>query len=47
MATEKDTQNLYDRIAALQAEVSKRLESQILTNPGLADVLNRQISTLR
>ncbi len=46
MATERDTQNLYDRIAALQAELSKRLESQILTNPQLADVLNRQIDDM-
>jgi hypothetical protein len=46
MATEKDYQDLYDRIAALQAEMAKRLESQILTNPPLADVLNRNVDDM-
>src|SRR5471030_1286044 len=46
MATERNYQDLYDRIAALQAEMAKRLESQILTNQPLAEVLNRNVDDM-
>ena len=37
MATEKDYQNLYDRIAALREQVASRLSSDLISNPQLAD----------
>src|SRR5947209_14538298 len=46
MATEKDYQQLYDRIAALRETVSGRLASDLIQNPGLADALTKQIDDM-
>src|ERR1700740_330357 len=37
MATEKDYQGLYDRIAALREQVTDRLSADLSANPELAD----------
>jgi len=39
MATQDETQSLYDRIAALRETVTNRLSSSLVQNPQLADVL--------
>jgi hypothetical protein len=46
MATEKNYQGLYDRIAALRDQVTSRLGSDLITNPQLADALNKQIDDM-
>jgi hypothetical protein len=46
MATERDYQGLYDRIAALRDQVTSRLASDLITNPQLADALTKQIDDL-
>jgi hypothetical protein len=46
MATEKDYQSLYDRIAALREQVTSRLASNLIANPQLADALTKQIDDL-
>jgi hypothetical protein len=46
MATQDETQSLYDRIAALRETVTSRLSSSLVQNPQLADVLVRQIDDL-
>lgn len=46
MATEKDYQNLYDRIAALREQVTSRLAADLVSNPQLADALTKQIDDL-
>jgi hypothetical protein len=46
MATEKDIQQLYDRIAALRETVTKRLGVDLITNPQLADALTKQIDDM-
>src|ERR1700741_5066822 len=46
MATERDYQSLYDRIAALRDTVTSRLASDLITNPQLADALTKQIDDL-
>src|SRR5215813_13730094 len=46
MATEKDYQGLYDRIAALREQVTSRLASDLVSNPQLADVLTKQIDDM-
>jgi hypothetical protein len=46
MATERDYQSLYDRIAALRDTVTSRLASDLISNPQLADALNKQIDDL-
>jgi hypothetical protein len=46
MATEKDYQSLYDRIAALRETVTGRLSADLITNPQLADALNKQIDDM-
>src|SRR5579863_6360967 len=46
MATEKDYQALYDRIAALRETVTNRLSADLITNPQLADALNKQIDDM-
>jgi hypothetical protein len=43
MATQRDFQGLYDRIAALRNTVASRLASDLITNPQLADALTKQI----
>src|SRR5262244_1579168 len=46
MATEKDYQGLYDRIAALRDQVTSRLAADLITNPQLADALTKQIDDM-
>jgi hypothetical protein len=46
MATERDYQGLYDRIAALREQVASRLSSDLISNPQLADALTKQIDDL-
>jgi hypothetical protein len=46
MATEKDYQSLYDRIAALRETVTGRLSADLITNPQLADALTKQIDDM-
>ncbi len=46
MATEKDYQSLYDRIAALRETVTNRLSADLISNPQLADALNKQIDDM-
>jgi hypothetical protein len=46
MATERDYQALYDRIAALRDTVTGRLSSDLISNPQLADALTKQIDDL-
>jgi hypothetical protein len=46
MATEREYQSLYDRIAALRATVTSRLGADLITNPQLADALTKQIEDM-
>jgi hypothetical protein len=46
MASEKDYQSLYDRIAALREQVTSRLGADLISNPQLADALNKQIDDM-
>src|ERR1700744_3079229 len=46
MASAKDYQGLYDRIAALREQVTGRLSSDLISNPQLADALTKQIDDL-
>src|SRR5215475_10526624 len=46
MATERDYQGLYDRIAALRDQVTSRLASDLIANARLADALNNQIDDM-
>jgi hypothetical protein len=46
MATEREYQSLYDRIAALRDTVTSRLASDLITNPQLADALTKQIDDM-
>src|SRR3984893_16490757 len=46
MATERDYQGLYDRVAALRDQVTSRLASDLITNPQLADALTKQIDDM-
>ena len=46
MATEKDYQSLYDRIAALREQVAGRLSADLISNPQLADALTKQIDDM-
>src|SRR5690242_1794924 len=46
MATEKDYQSLYDRVAALCETVTARLSADLITNPQLADALTKQIDDM-
>jgi hypothetical protein len=46
MATEKDYQGLYDRIAALRERVTSNLSADLIANPQLADALTKQIDDL-
>jgi hypothetical protein len=44
--TERDSQSLHDRIAALRATVADRLSADLISNPGLADALTKQIDDM-
>src|SRR5580700_12208332 len=46
MATGKEYQGLYDRIAALREQVASRLSSDLISNPQLADALTKQIDDM-
>lgn len=46
MATHKEHQSLYDRIAALRETVTSRLSSDLISNPQLADALTKQIDDM-
>jgi hypothetical protein len=46
MATGKEYQGLYDRIAALREQVTSRLSSDLISNPQLADALTKQIDDM-
>src|SRR5882672_7823980 len=46
MATEKDYQSLYDRVAALRDTVTSRLAADLISNPQLADSLTKQIDDM-
>ena len=46
MATQKEIQQLYDRIAALRETVTQRLGVDLITNPQLADALSKQIDDM-
>jgi hypothetical protein len=46
MATEKEYQGLYDRIAALRETVAGRLGADLISNPQLADALTKQIDDM-
>jgi hypothetical protein len=46
MATERNYQSLYDRIAALRETVTSRLSADLISNPQLADALNKQIDDM-
>jgi len=46
MATEKEYQSLYDRIAALREQVTNKLSADLISNPQLADALTKQIDDM-
>ena len=46
MATEKDYQSLYDRIAALREQVASKMSADLVSNPQLADAITKQIDDL-
>jgi hypothetical protein len=46
MATEQDYQDLLDRVGALRGELARRLGSDLIANPQLADALVKQIDDL-
>jgi hypothetical protein len=46
MATERDYQSLFDRVAALRDTVTSRLAADLISNPQLADALTKQIDDL-
>jgi hypothetical protein len=46
MASLKDYQNLYDRVAALREQVTNNLSADLVANPQLADALTKQIDDL-
>jgi hypothetical protein len=46
MATEREYQNLYDRIAALRDTVTNRLAPDLISNPQLADTLTKRIDDM-
>jgi hypothetical protein len=46
MATEKEYQSLFDRVAALREQVANNLSADLVSNPQLADALTKQIDDL-
>lgn len=46
MASEKDYQSLYDRIAALRDKVASNLSGELIANPQLADTITKQIDDM-
>src|SRR5271168_3173023 len=46
MATQKEYQDLLDRVAALREQVTDNLSADLVANPQLADALTKQIDDL-
>src|SRR5260370_39869700 len=46
MATERDYQSLYERIAALREKMASQLSSELIQTPQLADALVKKIDDL-
>jgi hypothetical protein len=46
MASERDYQNLYDRVAALRERVASDLSGELIGNPQLADAITKQIDDM-
>jgi hypothetical protein len=46
MATEKEYQGLYDRVAGLREELTRRLGTELISNPQLGDALVQQVDDL-
>lgn len=46
MATEREYQELYDRIAALRETLGNRLAADLIQNPQLADALTKQLDDM-
>jgi hypothetical protein len=46
MATERDYQDFFDRLAALEESAADSLASQLIQHPELADDLNRQLEAM-
>jgi hypothetical protein len=46
MASERDYQSLYDRIAALREKVTSNLSGELIANPQLADAITKQIDDM-
>lgn len=46
MANERDYQSLFDRVAALRAQLASQLGADLIQNPQLADALVKQIDDL-
>jgi hypothetical protein len=46
MSNERDYQGILDRIAALREQVTNQLAGQLITNPQLADALNKQFEDM-
>jgi hypothetical protein len=46
MASEKDYQSLYDRVAALRDKVASNLSGELIANPQLADAITKQIDDM-
>jgi hypothetical protein len=46
MATQRDYQSLFDRVAALREQVANNLSADLVSNPQLADALTKQIDDL-
>ena len=46
MATERESRELYDRIATLRETVTAQLASELIQNPQLAELLNKQIEDM-
>ena len=47
MANEKEYQHLLDRLAALRETMTDQLSADLITNPALADALNKQIDDMQ
>jgi hypothetical protein len=47
MTTEQEYQSFQDRLAGLQEEVTRRLSSDLISNPQLAEALIKQIDEMR
>src|SRR5258708_3857887 len=46
MANEKDYQQLLDRLAALREKVTDNLAADLISNPALADAIDKQVDDM-